>query len=86
LDELARKLRKEVVSKTYVPSLIETLLPKEEEELRNCLFKDLTEIKKEIYSLRTEKDLSKTTIQTYENAIKTFQSKIKAIIGDDLTN
>lgn len=85
LDELARKLRKEVVSKSYIG--FENLLASEERELNKCVVKDVSELEKELNILKTtERKAFESGIETYKEDIKAFENKLKAIVGDDLTN
>jgi len=85
LNEVARKLRKEVVSNSYFP--FENLLASEERELNECVVKDVSELEKELNILKTtERKAFEAGIETYKEDIKAFENKLKAIIGDDLTN
>jgi chromosome segregation ATPase len=85
LDELARKFRKEVVSKSYLG--FENLLASEERELNKCVVKDVSELEKELNILKTtERKAFEAGIETYKEDIKAFENKLKSIVGNDLTN
>ena len=85
LDELGRELRREVVSKVYVGATKELMVNEEKKYVEHTL-DALSKYKKKIYLLKNQDDVSKTTINDYENSIKEFQNKIKSIVGNDLTN
>jgi phage shock protein A len=59
---------------------------KEEEELRKCVAEDIKTLEEATKLLKDEYSAAKASGETYEDAVTEFQNKIKAIIGDDLTN
>jgi len=88
LNELGRKLRREAASKWngYLPS-VPILSTSEERELNETVAEDVKTLEIAVEVAKNEYSAAKSSSESYENAVKTFQNKIKAIIGsNDLTN
>ncbi|CAG8639608.1 6654_t:CDS:1, partial [Paraglomus occultum] len=79
-----RKFRKEAASKAMLGT--SNLATSEEKELNEAMTEDTKTLVTAIEVLKSEYSVSKSSSETYENEVKEFQDKVKAIIGNDLTN
>jgi len=78
MNTLGRKLCKEMIDNSKIRQFfgVKELDPNEEKKLSECIADDIAD---DFLELKKRCDASK-------NDIKIFEDKLKAIIGDDLTN